>query len=344
VPRGAWRLAAAAPREHEADGGVLSKRIHAAQPTIREVLVIEASFDYATCVRLSERVAWKVDDVLPPGAELDFTRAFLPEQLAGGSAIAALTPPDRLRLNHTRAHGYVHLFHFVEEYIIAMVMKHAHAELFGDDHAQRALLRFADEELKHQEMFRRFGDAFNAGFGTPCGGVPAAEAVASFILSKSPLAVTVLTLHLELVTQRHYVDAFKADPGAIDPLFKSLFKHHWIEEAQHAKIDVLEMEKLARTASPEMLAGCLDEYAEICRAFTGVLADQARLDVESFERSRDRSLSSEERRLLIDDQRRAYHDIFLVQGMRNPGFVERATQLTPPAAEVLASLAVELAA
>jgi hypothetical protein len=39
----------------------------------------------------------------------------------------------------------------------------------------------------------------------------AAEGVTAFILAKSPLAVTLLTLHLELVTQRHYVDAFKGN-------------------------------------------------------------------------------------------------------------------------------------
>ena len=306
--------------------------------------MIDPSFDYATCVRLSERLAWKVDDVMPAASALDFSRAFLPEALAGGSAIAKLAPADRLRLNHTRANGYVHIFHFVEEYIIAMAMKHAQAELFGDDAAQRALLRFADEELKHQELFRRFRDAFAADFGSPCERVGAAQNVASFILGKSPLAVTLLTLHLELLTQRNYVDAFKADADVLDPLFKSLFKHHWIEEAQHAKIDVLEMEKLARTASPELLATALSDYAEIIGTFATVLGDQAALDVDSFERARDRTLPPEERAVIVDDQRRAYQDIFLVQGIRNKGFAERAAQLTPEAPSVLAALAAGLAA
>jgi hypothetical protein len=304
--------------------------------------MIESSFDYATCVRLSERVSWKIEDVLPAGSSLDFSRAFLPERLAGGAAIVQLSPMDRLRLNHTRANGYVHLFHFVEEYIIAMVMRHAQAELFGDNSSQRALLRFADEELKHQDLFRRFGEAFDADFGTPCECVGAPERIAAFILAKSPLAVTLLTLHLELLTQRHYVDAFKTDANTLDPLFKSLFKHHWMEEAQHAKIDILEMEKLARSASPEMITAALDDYEEVCRAFAGVLAEQAAHDVDSFERARDATLEAVERAALVEDQRRAYQDIFLVQGMQNPGFVERATQLTDAAPARLVSLAAEL--
>jgi hypothetical protein len=306
--------------------------------------MIKTSFDYADCVRLSERLAWKVDDVMPSSSDLDFSRAFLPESLAGGTAIERLAPEDRLRLNHTRANGYVHLFHFIEEYIIGMVMQHAHAELFGDPEAQRALLRFADEELKHQQLFQRFGAAFEAGFGSPCGRVAAATEVASFILGKSPLAVTLVTLHLELLTQRHYVDAFKTDAETIDPLFKSLFKHHWIEEAQHAKIDVLEMEKMARTAGPETIATALTDYADMCRAFATVLGEQASLDVDSFERSRGRTLGADERMSIIDDQRRAYQQIFLVQGIQNAGFVQRAGELAPAAPSMLAALAAELAA
>ena len=127
-------------------------------------------------------------------------------------------------------------------------------------------------------------------------------------------------------------------------MFKSLFKHHWIEEAQHAKIDVLEMQKLARSASPETVATALADYADICRAFAGVLAEQATLDVDSFECSRDRTLGGDERTALLADQSRAYRDIFLVQGMRNLGFVERVAELTPSAPALLGELAAELAA
>ena len=278
------------------------------------------------------------------GSQLDFTKSFLPESPAGGAAIAKLSPVDRLRLNHTRANGYVHLFHYVEESIVAMVLKHVQGDLSGDDAAQRALLRFADEELKHQQLFKRFGQAFEAGFGSPCGRVATATSVARDILKKSPLSVTLITLHLELLTQRHCVDAFKVDADTLDPLFKSLFKHHWIEEAQHAKIDILEMQKLALSASPETIASAFTDYADICRAFASVLGAQAALDVDSFERSRGRALGADERTALVGDQGRAYREIFLVQGIRNPGFIERAAELAPSAPALLAELAAELAA
>lgn len=42
---------------------------------------------------------------------------------------------------------------------------HAQVEMFGDHQALRALMRFADEELKHQQLFQRYRDAFDRGFG-----------------------------------------------------------------------------------------------------------------------------------------------------------------------------------
>lgn len=101
------------------------------------------------------------------------------------------------------------------------------------------------------------------------------------------MAVLLVTLHLEIITQAHYVDAMK-DNGDVEPLFVSLFKHHWLEEAQHAKLDVLELEKLREGASPEQIALAEQEYIEILHAFAGLLGRQAALDAGSGERCRQR--------------------------------------------------------
>jgi hypothetical protein len=79
-----------------------------------------------------------------------------------------------------------------------MAMRHAQAELYGDDDNLRAMLRFADEEVKHQKLFQRFLDMFHHQFPTKTEVVPSPQAVAEVILAKSPMAVTLVTLHLEL--------------------------------------------------------------------------------------------------------------------------------------------------
>ena len=114
------------------------------------------------------------------------------------------------------------------------------AEMFGDHTAIRTLVRFADEELKHQMLFARYRRSFDKGFGVPCEVLSSAAEVAGVILGKHRIAVMLITLHIEWMTQQHYTESVKDDSG-VDPLFKKLLKHHWLEEAQHARIDALEL-------------------------------------------------------------------------------------------------------
>ncbi len=59
-----------------------------------------------------------------------------------------------------------------------LVIDRARADVFGDETRLWSLLRFAEEEVKHQEMLRRAVDQFEAGFGVTCGLVPGREEVA----------------------------------------------------------------------------------------------------------------------------------------------------------------------
>jgi hypothetical protein len=300
--------------------------------------------EYARCVELSEKVAWTVEEVLPDNQELDFELPFLPEDLAAAQA-APLGPEERLRLNHVRANSYVNLFVFVEEYIVATAMRHAQAELFGSPPALRALLRFADEEVKHQELFRRFAAAFSRGFGVRCDVIDNAVEVAGAILSRAPAAVMIATLHLEIVTQQHYVSAFRSSAGEpLEPHFRSLFKHHWLEEAQHAKIDVLELRKLAADLPAAAVAQAFTDYEEILVGLDGLLARQAALDLDTLDRAIGRPLTEAERRAIAGPQRASYREAFLFQGLEHPQLRVHLSELHPEAAERLRSTTARLRA
>ena len=277
--------------------------------------------DYRKCVELSEKVAWHLDDVVPPGSALDFTRPFMPRAMFFGGDVAWLGAHELLRLNQIFGNSYAYLFYFVEAYIIDMAMKHAAAELYGDEHTLRALLRFAEEEVKHQQLFLRFGAMYQAQSGTEADLVDSPQAVAAIILAKSPMAVLLVTLHLEIITQTHYVDSMREGKG-LEPLFVSLFRHHWLEEAQHAKLDVLELLKLRRDASDQQVERAIADYFAIAEAFAGLLAEQARLDVGSLERAVQRTFSAEQRGEIEAAQRRSYHRAFLYDGVTNPAFLE----------------------
>jgi hypothetical protein len=289
--------------------------------------MISTNFDYESCVRASEKVSWKLDEVFPPDMRLDYGRRFLPDTLTGVESLAFLSGDEKRTLNQITGNSYLYLFYFVEEYIIASVVQHANAEMFGDQAALRALLRFADEEIKHQQLFIRFREAFENGFGVPCDVIPDPQAVAEVILSKVPMAVALVTLHLELVTQQHFVEGFR-DAGGLDPLFASLLKHHWLEESQHAKIDALELKKLAEAATLEQIDTAVDDYLGILGAFAGLLAQQGELDVKSLERATGRVFTDAERQAVAEAQNHAYRRTLIVMGIQNPSFQKYLAQFS----------------
>lgn len=134
------------------------------------------SYAYDSILADSIRVGWRVDDIIGGDQKLDFSKNFLPEGLAGVQGLAFLSDTERRTLNQIRGNSYLYLFGFVEEFILPFVLGEALGTVHGDSSETRALVRFADEEAKHIDLFRRFAGAFGAGFGTKCGVIgPASE-------------------------------------------------------------------------------------------------------------------------------------------------------------------------
>lgn len=283
---------------------------------------------YDEIIERSVRVSWKLDDLFPEGTAISFARPHLPNALAGTDEIGCLDAEGRLALNHIRGHAYMNLFGFVEEYIIADTVQHAVAEVFGDHSALRALLRFSEEEIKHQTLFHRYCASFTRDFQSPCEVLGAPATVAGVILANPPIAVMLTTLHLELITQQHYTEAIK-DRADLDPLFCNLLKHHWLEESQHAQIDLLELEKLASTAGEAERAAAVDAYFGILAAFDGLLAAQAEMDLRSLAGRLGRIFDDEARAEILRSQIASYRRDFLVMGLRHPRQVQALRDLTP---------------
>jgi hypothetical protein len=290
--------------------------------------MLDLPFDYASCVRSSEKIQWRLDEVLPEGTPLDFSRPFLPESLAPTRALTFLEPEERRKLNQIASNAYLNLFQFVEEYILATMTQHAQAEMFGDTHAMRALVRFVDEELKHQQLFERYRRSFDSGFGHACPVLETASEVASVIMSHTPIAVMIVTLHIELMTQQHYVESVKDDDG-IDPLFKSLLRHHWLEEAQHARIDALELDKLASAATAEAVRKGIDEYFGMLDAIDGLLRQQADMDVGALSVVIGRPIEGKQAEEVHAAQLSGYRRTFIQTGLTNPTFAKTMLKLDP---------------
>ncbi len=291
--------------------------------------MLALKFTYEDCVSRSELVQWRLDDVMPPTATLDFSRPFLPSSMV---SVAEAVMPDedgRRVLNQICGNAYLNLFQFVEEYILAVMLSHAQAELFGNPNAQRALSRMVDEELKHQLLFKRFRQAFDNGCGIDCGVLENAAEVAHVIMSHSPMAVMLITLHIEWMTQAHYTESVR-DDHRIDPFFKKLLHHHWLEESQHARIDLLELAKLAGAASQNARERAVHEYFQILDAFDGLLLEQAKLDVGSIA-----ALNHQTPAGLESAIHRAYQKVFLWYGVTNRNVQQSIEALAPNLTDTL---------
>jgi P-aminobenzoate N-oxygenase AurF len=296
------------------------------------------AFNFRDVLASSARAAWQIEDVLPEGAVLDFGRRFLPENLARTAGLSFLSSDERRLLNQIRGHEYLSIFGLVEEFILPFVLDHARPQLNGEDHRVRALLQFASEEAKHIHLFRRFHALFTDSFGTPCETIGPAEAIAAEVLRHDPLAVALAILQIEWMTQSHYLDSVRDDSG-IDPLFESLLRHHWIEEAQHAKLDTLMVEALADGRDAAGVERAIEEYLEIGAFLDGGLETQTRLNLDAFERASGRRLGEAERAELEAQQHQALRWTYLGSGMIHPKFTATLAALSPAARDRVADVA-----
>jgi hypothetical protein len=292
----------------------------------------EPKSEYTKCVTNSEKVAWKLDDILTEGQSLDFSRPFLPESLVQVESIGCLNSAEKRILNHIATNAYLNLFVVAEDFVLAMAIDRARTVKSedGDYDRIRALTRFADEEIKHQQLFQRFGRALAREFKHECGLLGPPAELSKFVLSKNQVAVLLLTLQLELSSQLHYTEAIR-DNTELDPLFTSLYKHHWMEEAQHAAIDALEIEKAGAQASPQELEAIFKDYFELTGAFTGLLAQQGAMNAEALVRATGRALTDSEQQTVAAAQHRSYSVMFMSGGMLHKKFLSVCSQLSADA-------------
>ena len=293
-------------------------------------------FNYQMTLTSSLRAQWELDDVLRADKDLDFARNFMPESLAGTAALDALNPFEQRILNQISAHQYLSIFGVVEEFILPFLIDHARPHLLADAWQVRAILNFASEEAKHIHLFKRFHDAFVRGFPVECQVIGPSEAIGAKILSHDPLAVGLVILMIEWMTQQHYLGSIR-DDGDLDPLFKSLMKHHWMEEAQHAKLDTLIVDALAQGRSEQQIDKAIDEFFEIGAFLDDGLKVQAGFNLDAFEQAIGRKIENREE--VIAQQHQAARWTYIGSGMVHERFKATLQSLSARAAERIAEAA-----
>ena len=299
---------------------------------------LKSHYTYEAALSASERVNWRIGDIIGGDKKLDFAKPFLSESLARVEPLSFLSRREQTVLNQIRGNEYLYIFGLVEEFILPFVLDHARPHLHGDDYRVRAFLQFASEEAKHIQLFKRFREEFEVGFGNPCEVIGPPQEIARAVLAHHPLAVAFTILHIEWMTQRHYIDSVQ-DNQSLDPQFKSLLKHHWMEEAQHARLDTLMVQVIAEACSEEETGQAVDEYLQIGGMIDGGLMQQVQFNLESLSRATGREFTEDETRRFTEVQKQATRWTFLGSGMSHPKFLETVEAVRPGTKDRLETIA-----
>ena len=288
---------------------------------------------YARCIEHSKRIRWDIDQDVIRDREFARHEKFLPDGLTYLDRLASIiSPGERRFLSQIQGRTYANMFGLVERFIGAKVLELSRDHWLGDQVALEALVRFTDEELKHQELFRRI-EALTARC-MPDGYLfaPEPNTVAQFVLGKSTWSVLALTCHIELFTQVHYRESIGADQQVSD-LYKDVFLFHWKEESQHAVLDELEWLREDARLTPEARDRAVDDLLALVAGIDEMLQVQAKVDVDYFLGNKPQAgvLDALEVRQIRDTVLAAYRWQYILSGAQHPHFLKLLTQMVTPA-------------
>ncbi|HEY2188869.1 MAG TPA: hypothetical protein VGH48_09925 [Caldimonas sp.] len=274
---------------------------------------------YEKVIEVSKRVRWEIERDVIRGRSFDYDLNFLPAGLSLVDELSFLTPSQKRALSQVQGRTYANIFGLVERFIGAKMSEVAHGHALGDQTAFEAVVRFTDEELKHQALFRRIEEMLAGRMpdGYACAAEP--NAVAAAVLSKSTWAVLGLTCHIELFTQAHYRASIGQDE-TLSPLWKDVFLFHWREESQHAILDEMEWQREDSRLSASERDAAVDDLIALVGAVDGILQAQASADAGYFIRHWGASLNAAQMQQLRDGVLKAYRWQYIASGVAEPRF------------------------
>lgn len=310
--------------------------MNAAVDMLFETVAARRGFDnsdrarYERCIKTSKRVRWDIDDDVFRGRTFDFTRKFLPDGLSKVADVPFLTPEERRLWSQVQGRTYPAMFGMAERFIGAKTLELAATHRLDDYVCIEGLVRFTDEELKHQELFRRMEIAI--GNRLPGGYIflPDPTELARKVLEKSTWAVLALICHVELLTQAHYRESIERD-DEISDLYRDIFRYHWLEECQHTVMDEIEWRREDASLTIEQRDQAVNELIALLLALDAILDQQSSADAAYFMRLCDRNFTDTEQRTIRDTMLRAYRWQYIGSGLNHPHFRELLANMISPA-------------
>jgi len=274
---------------------------------------------YARCVETSKRVRWETDRDVIRGRGVDAGKKFLPDGLALIAAFDFLDRDEQRFVSQIQGRTYAGMLGLVERFVGAKILEVSREHWLGDQTALEALVRFTDEELKHQELFRRLDRLMTAAMPAGYRFVPEPNVVGGVVLGRSTWSVLALTCLIELFTQAHYRHSIDPDAG-LDPLWKDVFLFHWKEEAQHAILDELEWRREDGRLDGAARDAAVGDLIVLIGAIDGILHAQAHADAVYFAGACGRILGRHEQSRVETAFLHAYRWQYILSGVQLPHF------------------------
>lgn len=270
---------------------------------------------YGKCLHNAQKVNWDIDADVIRFRQLDTASKFLPDSLSLVQELPFLSAGQQRLLSHVQGRTYAYLFGLIERCINAKMLELGRSHCLGDQVAVAALLQFVQEELKHQEMFRRIEKL--AQIALPAGYRMTADpdSAATAMLCKSTWAVLALTCFVEIFTQAHYLHSIR-DADDLSPLFKDVFYYHWVEEVQHAALDELEWQRVHDAMQPVAIDAAVNDLIDLIHTIDRILQAQASADGDYFSSCAGMYLDRERSNAVKACLLKAYRLQYLVSGAR----------------------------
>jgi hypothetical protein len=275
---------------------------------------------YAKCVEVSKRVRWDTDRDVIRGRGFDFGKTFLPDGLSKVEQLPFLGADEKRLFSQVQGRTYANMFALVERFIGAKVLELSRGHWLGDQVALEALVRLTDEELKHQEMFRRLETMIAPGMPAGYAFLPQPNDVAQAVLAASSWAVLALICDIELFSQAHYRSSIDSQTQ-IDPLWKDVFLFHWKEESQHAIVDEIEWLREDGRLDAAQRDQAVDELIGLVGAVDGIVQMQARADAGYFVAVAGRAFDEAQQQAIHATLLEAYRWQYIVSGVQDQRFV-----------------------
>jgi hypothetical protein len=276
---------------------------------------------YAKCVEVSKRIRWDTNRDVIRGRQFDFGKKFLPDGLSKVGQLQFLTADEKRLYSQVQGRTYANMFALVERFIGAKVLEISRGHWLGDQVALEALVRLTDEELKHQEMFRRLETMMAPGMPAGYRFLPNSNDVAGAVLAASTWAVLALVCDIELFSQAHYRSSIEPDTQ-IDPLWKDVFLFHWKEESQHAIVDEMEWLRENEKIDAAQRDQAVGELIGLVAAVDDIVQLQANADAEYFVQVSGRAFDGAQVQAIHRTLLEAYRWQYIVTGVQAPRFLE----------------------